>query len=159
QTVNRTLGMALAGEQVGLAHDETAREDVPIRLRLPRGERSGLNELASLSVAARDGRLVPLRELVKPTRIATDKTIYHKNLMSVVYVTGDVTGRQESPVYAIFAMNNRLAELKLPEGYRLHIFNIAMPFTTEKPAMKWDGEWHITLEVFRDLGIAFAAVL
>src|SRR6185295_7910817 len=80
QTVNRTLGMALAGSQVGLAHDETAREDVPILLRLSRAERSGLNELASLSVAARDGHLVPLRELVKPVSIATEKSIYHKNL-------------------------------------------------------------------------------
>ncbi len=158
-TVNRTLGMALTGLQVGLAHDEIAREDVPIRVRLSRGERSGLNALASLFVAARDGHLVPLRELVKPRAIASDKAIYHKNLMPVVYVTGDVTGRQESPVYAIFAMNSKINSLKLPEGYKLKVFNIAMPFTTDKMSMKWDGEWHITLEVFRDLGIAFAAVL
>ena len=159
QSINRTLSIALAGVSVGLAHDETAREDVPIRVRLPRPERSGLNELASLYVGARDGHLVPLRELVKPVPIATEKALYHKNLMPVVYVTGDVTGRQESPVYAIFAMNRRLAELKLPEGYRLNVFNIAQPFTTDRLALKWDGEWHITLEVFRDLGIAFGAVL
>jgi multidrug efflux pump subunit AcrB len=159
QTVNRTLGMALAGSQVGLAHDETAREDIPIRLRLPRGQRSDLNELVTLSVAAKDGHLVPLRELVKPAPIAADRAIYHKNLMPVVYVTGDVSGRQESPVYAIFAMNQKLAGLRLPEGYKLNVFNIAMPFTADKLAMKWDGEWHLTLEVFRDLGIAFAAVL
>ena len=159
QTVNRTLGMALTGSQIGLAHDETAREDVPIRVRLSRGERSGLNALESLFVAARDGHLVPLRELVKPTQIASDKAIYHKNLMPVVYVTGDVTGRQESPVYAIFAMNTKINALNLPEGYKLNVLNIAMPFTTDRMAMKWDGEWHITLEVFRDLGIAFAAVL
>jgi multidrug efflux pump subunit AcrB len=159
ETVNRTLAMALTGSQVGLAHDETAREDVPIRVRLSRSERSGLNALESLFVAARDGHLVPLRELVKPREIASDKAIYHKNLMPVVYVTGDVTGRQESPVYAIFAMNNRVSALNLPEGYKLNVLNIAMPFTTDRMAMKWDGEWHITLEVFRDLGIAFAAVL
>jgi multidrug efflux pump subunit AcrB len=158
-TVNRTLAMALSGSQVGLAHDETAREDVPIKVRLSRSERSGLNALESLFVAAQDGHLVPLRELVKPTKIESDRSIYHKNLMPVVYVTGDVTGRQESPVYAIFAMNARLAQLRLPEGYKLNITNIAMPFTTDKLSMKWDGEWHITLEVFRDLGIAFAAVL
>ncbi len=159
QSVNRTLGMALAGYQAGLAHDETTREDVTIRIRLPRGERSSLNELSSLSVAAKDGHLVPIRELVKTVSIPTEKAIYHKNLMPVVYVTGDVTGRQESPVYAIFAMNAKLAALRLPEGNRLNILNIAMPFTTDKSAMKWDGEWHITLEVFRDLGVAFAAVL
>ena len=159
QTVNRTLGMALSGSQVGLAHDETSREDVPIQLRLPRGERSSLNDLATLFVAARDGHLVPLRELVHSVPIPTEKAIYHKNLMPVVYVTGDVTGKQESPVYAIFTMNKKLADLRLPEGYRLNVLNISMPFTTDKLAMKWDGEWHITLEVFRDLGIAFAAVL
>ncbi len=158
-TVNRTLGIALTGTQVGLAHDESAREDVPILLRLSKAERSGLNELASLSVAARDGHLVPLRELVRPVQAATEKSIYHKNLMPVVYVTGDVTGRQESPVYSIFAMNDKLAKLQLPEGYRLEVLNLSMPFSTDKLAMKWDGEWHITLEVFRDLGIAFAAVL
>jgi multidrug efflux pump subunit AcrB len=74
-------------------------------------------------------------------------------------VTGDVTGRQESPVYAIFAMNRKIDALRLPEGGKLNVLNIAMPFTTDKLAMKWDGEWHITLEVFRDMGIAFAAVL
>ncbi len=159
QAVNRTLEMALAGAQVGLAHDEAAREDVPLRVRLSRVDRSSLNGLASLSVAAKDGRLIPIRELVKTVAIPTEKAIYHKNLMPVVYVTGDVTGRQESPVYAIFAMNNKLADLRLPEGYKLNVLNIAMPFTTDRLAMKWDGEWHITLEVFRDLGIAFAAVL
>jgi len=96
---------------------------------------------------------------IKSVLYVENKAIYHKNLMPVVYVTGDVTGRQESPVYAIFAMNTRLADLKLPEGYRLNVLNIAMPFTTDRMTMKWDGEWHITLEVFRDLGIAFAAVL
>ncbi len=159
QTINRALSMALAGTQVGLIHDESSREDVPIRLRLPGEQRSSINDLESISEATEDGHLIPLRELVKSVPLATDKTIYHKNLLPVVYVTGDVTGRQESPVYAIFAMNSKLAELKLPEGYRLNVLNMAMPFTTDKLAMKWDGEWHITLEVFRDLGIAFAAVL
>ena len=159
QTVNRTLGIALSGSPVGLAHDETAREDIAIMLRLSKPERSGINEIASLFAAARDGHLVPLRELIKSVSIPTEKAIYHKNLMPVVYVTGDVTGKQESPAYAIFAMNDRLAKLKLPEGKRLEVLNLAMPFSTDKPAVKWDGEWHITLEVFRDMGIAFAVVL
>ena len=116
QTINRTLSMALSGIQIGLAHDETAREDVPIRIRLPRRERSSLNDLATLSVAARDGHLVPMRELVKAVSIPTDKSIYHKNLMPVVYVTGDVTGRRESPVYAIFAMNAKLTNLRFNRG-------------------------------------------
>src|SRR5262249_42259626 len=82
-----------------------------------------------------------------------------KNLLPVVYVTGDVTGRQESPVYAILAMNRKLAALQLPEGHKLNVLSTHLPFTTDAPAMKWDGEWHLTYEMFRDMGIAFAAVL
>ncbi len=158
-TVNQTLGLALSGSVAGLAHDETAREDVPIRLKLARESRSGANELESLSVSSKNGRNVPLRELIKPVSVETDRAIYHKNLMPVVYVTGDVTGRQESPVYSIFSMNTKIAALKLPHGARLSVLNIAMPTSTDRSVMKWDGEWHVTLEVFRDLGIAFAAVL
>jgi multidrug efflux pump subunit AcrB len=88
-----------------------------------------------------------------------DKSIYHKNLMPVVYVTGDVAGSEESPVYAVLKINQALDQLKLPEGYQLERYVARQPFTTEKFAMKWDGEWHITYEVFRDLGLAFAAVL
>jgi multidrug efflux pump subunit AcrB len=157
--VDRTLATALSGSQVGLAHDEGSREDVPIRLRLPRDERSGLERLSQLFVAARDGHIVPVSELVRTERIGTDKSIYHKNLLPVVYVTGDVTGRQESPVYAILKMNQAIDRLKLPEGYKLNILTTHVPFTTDKLQMKWDGEWQITYEVFRDLGIAFAAVL
>jgi multidrug efflux pump subunit AcrB len=79
--------------------------------------------------------------------------------MPVVYVTGDVAGTEESPVYAILKLNRALDELKLPEGYALERFVAGQPGSTEKLSMKWDGEWHITYEVFRDLGIAFAAVL
>ena len=85
--------------------------------------------------------------------------MYHKNLLPVTYVTADVAGQVESPVYAILQMNRALESVRLPEGYGLEIFNTRQPFDTSKYAMKWDGEWHITYEVFRDLGIAFAAVL
>lgn len=159
EAVNRTLQMSLAGYTVGLAHDEGAREDVPITLRLPRGERSGVAQLEQLYVSARDGRLIPVKELVQSRPIPTEKAIYHKNLLPVVYVTGDVVGRQESPVYALLAMNRAISKLKLPDDSRVEILTTHLPFTTDRPAMKWDGEWHITYEVFRDLGMAFAAVL
>ncbi|HEY3266606.1 MAG TPA: efflux RND transporter permease subunit [Armatimonadota bacterium] len=158
-TVNRTLQTALSGAPAGLLHDETSREDVPITLRLPRGQRSGLAALSEVFVGAQNGHLVPLSELVKPVRIGADKSIYHKNLMPVVYVTGDVTGRQESPVYAILAMNRELRKLTIPDGGRLDIRSTHMPLTDQKPSLKWDGEWQISYEVFRDLGIAFAAVM
>jgi hypothetical protein len=77
----------------------------------------------------------------------------------VTYVTGDLAGKDGSPVYAILRMNERIARLSLPEGYGLEIFNATQPFDTSRYAMKWDGEWQLTIEMFRDLGLAFAAVL
>jgi multidrug efflux pump subunit AcrB len=107
--------------------------------------------------------LVPLRELVKVEKATVDKSIYHKNLMPVTYVIGDVAGEVESPVYAILDMNNKLKQLDMREfgGFlpQIKIHNASQPFSDREPSMKWDGEWHITIEVFRDLGTAFAAVL
>jgi multidrug efflux pump subunit AcrB len=106
-----------------------------------------------------NGRLVPLREIVRPEEGVQTHNIYRKNMKRVVYVTGDMAGAEESPVYAILNLNRDIAGLRLPEGYAIEPYNAAQPFFTDKLAMKWDGEWHITVEVFRDLGLAFAAVL
>ena len=115
------------------------------------------------SAANPSAPLVPLRELVKVEPTTVDKSIYHKNLMPVTYVIGDVAGVVESPVYAILKMNQALRALDSREfggtGAALKIFNAVQPFTEDRPSIKWDGEWHITIEVFRDLGTAFAAVL
>jgi multidrug efflux pump subunit AcrB len=105
------------------------------------------------------GNLVALGEIVRVEKGVAEKSIYHKNLMPVVYVTADVAGVEESPVYAILKIDQALDRLKLPEGYSLERYVARQPFTAEKLSMKWDGEWHITYEVFRDLGLAFAAVL
>ena len=103
--------------------------------------------------------MVSLRELVTVTHEAIEPSIYHKNMRRVVYVTGDVAGAEESPVYAILKMNKALDQLKLPAGYTLARYNSTLPDSTDHYSMKWDGEWHITIEVFRDMGLAFAAVL
>ncbi len=92
-------------------------------------------------------------------RPANDTSLYHKNLQPVTYVTADLAGENESPVYAILRMNETLDAMPLPEGYGFDVFNAVQPVDTSKYAMKWDGEWHITIEVFRDLGLAFAVVL
>jgi multidrug efflux pump subunit AcrB len=155
----QTLRLAVDGYRGELAHQATASEDVAIDLRLPVAERSSIADLAQIELASRGGKLVPLSELVRVEATTSDKSIYHKNLMPVVYVTGDVSGRQESPVYAILKMNRALEKLKIPEGYRVQALTTHQPTSSEKLAMKWDGEWHITYEVFRDLGLAFAAVL
>ncbi len=158
-TVSRTLAEALSGVSAGLAHDPSARSSVPIRVRVARSDRSSIDQLSSIYVHASNGTMVPLSELVRVEHVQPDISIYHKDLMPVIYVTGDVSGRLESPVYAILAMNKELAKLHMPDGGHLNVLSIRPPFTTQKPAMKWDGEGQITYEVFRDLGIAFAVVL
>jgi multidrug efflux pump subunit AcrB len=148
--------MAGSGEVAGLLHDADAREDVPIVIRLPRADRS-LEAIQSLRLVGTSP--VAIGELTSAVATQEDRSLYHKNLQPVTYVTGDLAGTSESPVYAILDMNAALARLALPEGYGLEVFNAVQPFDTSRYAMKWDGEWHITIEVFRDLGIAFAAVL
>jgi len=154
-----TLRIAVEGMKVGLLHVPKEKEDVPIFLRLPKSERSSVQDLKALKVMGNKGNLVPLGELVSIREEIADKSIYHKNLMPVVYVTGDVAGSEESPVYAIMKMNKALDQMKLPEGYTLERFVATQPGSLDRFSMKWDGEWHITYEVFRDLGLAFAAVL
>jgi multidrug efflux pump subunit AcrB len=157
--VVQALRLASAGQGVGLVHDEREKEDVPIVLRLERAARSDLDRLQSVRVMGREGNLVSIGELVRPELVTSDKSIYHKNLMPVVYVTADVAGAIESPVYAILKLGPELDRMQLPEGYALEQHTASQPFRSDAYAMKWDGEWHITYEVFRDLGAAFAAVL
>ncbi|MCX5907086.1 MAG: efflux RND transporter permease subunit [Deltaproteobacteria bacterium] len=153
------LRLALAGMNAGLLRDPREKEDVAIQLRLPRAERSSVEGLKELKLPGHQGNLVPLGELVRVEKRLADKSIYHKNLMPVVYVTADMAGKEESPVYTILKMDRVLDQLSLPEGYRLERYVAHQPFMTDRLAMKWDGEYHITYEVFRDLGLAFAAVL
>lgn len=157
--VQQAVALALDGVQPGLLHLPNEAEDMPLKLRLPLSSRSSIDDLNSLRVPSASGRLVALGELGTWKKSVRDRNIYHKNLMPVVYVTGDVAGREESPVYPILAMNEKIKSLQLPEGYRLETYTATQPPSSERLAMKWDGEWHITYEVFRDLGLAFAAVL
>ena len=160
--------VAVGGESVDLLHVPREKEDVNLVLQLPRSARVRPEELLALRVRSGDANalpepggtqvgpsLVPLRELVRIEKGFVEKSRHRKNLMPVNYVIGDVAGVIESPVYAIAAMNKKLEAL--PGKPRIH--NASMPISDADPAIKWDGEWHITLEVFRDLGIAFAAVL
>ena len=159
EQVAATLRLAIEGMNVGLLHQPLEKEDVPIVLRLPRAERSKLDGLKQVRVMGRQGNLVPLGELVRVREEIAEKSIYHKNLMPVVYVTADVAGKVESPVYAILSINKSLDKMQIPGGYKLERYVASQPASDRKFAMKWDGEWHITYEVFRDLGLAFAAVL
>jgi len=157
--VAQTLALATSGVQAGLLHVPESREPVPTVVEFNRPERSSEEGLENIRLRGSDGAMVSLRELVDVEHTTLQPDIYHKNLKRVVYVTGDLAGAEESPVYAILKMNRALDRLKLPDGYSLVRYNSVQPESTDRFSMKWDGEWQITIEVFRDLGLAFAAVL
>jgi len=159
EQIAQTLRLAVGGISSGLIHIPQEKEDLNILLRLPRSDRSDLDSLKAVRVMGESGAVIPLGDLVRVDKGKVDRSIYHKNLMPVVYVTADVGGEAESPVYAILDVGPKIDQLKLAEGYRLEQYTAHQPQTSQKLAMKWDGEWHITYEVFRDLGLAFAAVL
>ena len=176
QTISQTLKMAVDGIEVDLAHFPRERDPIVVKVRLPRSARTSPEQLLGLRVRSGDANalpeqggqaapppLVPLGELVTVEKDVIDKSIFHKNLFPVTYVIGDVAGVKESPVYAILEMNKKLAKIDMTKfgatAPELKIHNSKLPFLDGEPSMKWDGEWHITIEVFRDLGIAFGAVL
>ena len=157
--VDDTLTLALMGVKGGLLHQPKEKEDVPIILRFPLAERAGIERLAAIKILSGTGELVSLSDLLTVEKTSVDSSIYHKNLMPVVYVTGDVAGEKESPIYAILEMKKKIENISLPQGYKIGQHTARIPQSDRKFAMKWDGEWHITYEVFRDLGIAFGVVL
>lgn len=159
EAVAQSLRIALTGAAAGVVHMDREKEPVEIFLRMPIEQRSNPAALQSLTLPSPSGQTIPLVELVKTREGVEENTIYHKNLKKVTYVTGDVAGTEESPVYAILKMKSDIKKLKLAEGYELQQFYTRQPWLEGRYSMKWDGEWHITYEVFRDLGIAFAAVL
>lgn len=174
-TVSMALQMMAQGLPVDLLHDPSEIKDVNIVLELPQEDRSTVQSLLGLQLPSQlstpDGtgsgqfntKMVSLRECVEIKETILEQTIYHKNLLPVQYVTGDVAGIIESPFYAILEMNKSIRALDSREfggyGEPVKILNASMPEDTRSPAVKWDGEWDITLEVFRDLGLAFLAVL
>ena len=164
--IGRAVALALSGQSIDLFHQPRDREEIDIVLQLPQSARARVDTLLDLGLRPeRDPRapLVPLRELVRVEERPVDQPIYRKNLKPVIYVTGDVAGSAESPVYPILQMNRRLAALDAGRfggaPGPVTVYNLSQPFFEERPAIKWDGEWHITLEVFRDLGLAFCVVM
>ena len=164
--VNRAIQIGLHGSSIDLFHQPRDKEEINIVLRLPLSMRSTIDGLLNISLPSGEnsnGPLVPLRELVTIEKRPVNQPIYRKNLKPVIYVTGDIAGAAESPVYPILAMNKKIAALNGRDfggdKKNIVVYNLHQPFTQTEPAMKWDGEWHITLEVFRDLGLAFAVVM
>jgi multidrug efflux pump subunit AcrB len=164
--IAQALALAAQGMSVDLLHLPQEREDVPIRLELPPAARADPAALLAMEVRSAMNPAaapVPLSELVRLERTTGERSLYRKNLKPVTYVTGDVAGEVESPAYALFGLHLELLKLDARRfgaaNETLPIYHLNVPTDDLGPAVKWDGEWHITLEVFRDLGLAFAAVL
>ena len=157
--ITRTLRVALNGAEAGLLHVEQDRSEVPLLLQVERTQRSRNEELQSIKLHGSQGQLVPLGELINPVERKREAYIYHKNLQPVTYVVGEVAGSEESPVYGILNMNERLKDVVTPSGVELAVMSTHMPENSQEYGVKWDGEWHITYEVFRDMGAAFGVVV
>jgi multidrug efflux pump subunit AcrB len=153
-----TIAAAGAGREVARLDAPSSREPVGVRVQLSASDRADLARRLSLRVDGA-GDAVALGQLARAVRTAEPQPIVHKDLKPVVYVLGDLAGERESPVYALAALNRGLDALQVPQGGRVERYSVDAPETSDRPALKWDGEWQITYEVFRDLGIAFAVVL
>ncbi|MBR9830527.1 efflux RND transporter permease subunit [bacterium] len=159
QQVVYTMNMALSNRAVSMLYDENAADQVGIILALAPKEKSTIQEVTQLEVKSNHGTMVSIGDLVEIKEKIADKAIYRKNQQRVVYVLADMAGELESPVYAILGMEEKLKEMDLPAGYGINELYISQPGSNEDFTVKWDGEWQITLEVFRDLGIAFLGVI
>jgi multidrug efflux pump subunit AcrB len=160
QDIVDTIHVALSGQDVTSLHDDTAKYALPLRMSLPIESRSHIDNVLKLKVRARDGVLVPLSELVQMVQMERDYPIYHKDLLPVVYVYGDMAGKLDSPLYGMFGIDSKLDGKVLSEGGTLHNWYFNMPSNPYSAySLKWDGEWQVTFETFRDMGIAYAVGL
>ncbi len=156
--IARTVSMALSGYDATYVHVGRERHLIPVRLELSPADQARIGEVLALRVRARDGALVPLAELVRVRRRTWDGPIYQKDLLPVTYVTGDMAGPLDSPLYGMFDIAARLRGLKIA-GQTLEQRFISPPVDPNRFAVKWSGEWQVTYETFRDMGIAYAAGL
>ena len=159
QQIVGNLTYLLKEYPVSNLYDENSNNSIGIVLSLADKDKSSLQDIQTLKIKGSRGNVVPVSDLVKVVEGTLEKTIYRKDQKRVVYVTADMAGDLESPVYAILGMNEELQKMKLPKGYKVNELYMEQPTDESNFTVKWDGEWQITLEVFRDLGIAFGVVI
>ena len=159
QQIAHTMNMALSERVVTNLYDEDAVNQVGLILALDEKEKSTIGDIGQLKVKSQQGNMIPIADLVDIQQTTRAKSIYRKNQKRVVYVMADMAGQLESPVYAILGMTDKLKQINMPEGYSINELYIKQPDFEDDYTVKWDGEWQITLEVFRDLGIAFLGVI
>ena len=158
--VVETMRMGLSGSDVTPLHDHQSKYEVPVRVELPPERGGRLDEFLKLVIRTPAGTLVPLSEVVNAVKNERDRPIYHKDLLPVVYVVGDEAGRVDSPLYGMFSIRNKVVGQPLPDGGVLGETFIRQPSDPYRQyAIKWDGEWQVTYETFRDMGIAYAVGL
>jgi multidrug efflux pump subunit AcrB len=159
QQVVGNLTYLLEEYPVSNLYDENSNDNVGIVLSLDDKDKTSLQDIQSLKIKGSQGNMIPVSDLVKVVQDTLQKTIYRKDQKRVVYVTADMAGALESPVYAILGMNEKLAKMNVPKGYKVNELYMEQPTDESDFTVKWDGEWQITLEVFRDLGVAFLVVI
>ena len=159
QQIVAALTTILSEFPISNLYDETAHESIGIVLSLDDSEKSSLQDIKNIKIKSSRGMMIPVSDLVEVKTDTLQKTIYRKDQKSVVYITADMAGALESPVYAILGMEEKLQKMDLPKGYKLNELYLEQPTDESDFTVKWDGEWQITLEVFRDLGVAFLVVI
>ena len=153
-TVSSALATVLGGQDVSYLHGESIKYAVPIRMELSDADKADLDQVLSLKVRSQSGDLVPLSEIVELIESQREHSIYHKDLLPLVYVTGDMTGEKDSPLYGMFDISASLKESGGPEQWFF-----SQPDNPYEYSLKWDGEWQVTYETFRDMGIAYSVGL
>ena len=159
QQVVGNLTYLLKEYPVSNLYDENSNDNVGIVLSLDDKDKTSLKDIQNLKIKGSQGNMVAMSDLVKVVKDTLQKTIFRKDQKRVVYVTADMAGTLESPVYAILGMNEKLAKIKVPAGYKVNELYMEQPTDESDFTVKWDGEWQVTLEVFRDLGVAFLVVI
>ncbi|PWU02490.1 MAG: multidrug transporter AcrB [Bacteroidetes bacterium] len=153
------MNAALSGEVAGTLYQPASFSPVNIKLQLNNADKSGIDELKNLKLIGQRGNALPVGDLVTISKIKKEKSIYRKNQKRVVYVTADMAGKLESPLYAIKEISDSIKHIQLPAGYTMNEEYTHQPENEDNYSIKWDGEWQMTYEVFRDLGIAFVFAL
>ena len=159
QQIAYTMNLALSNRAITNLYDEDAVNQVGLVLALDEKEKSTITDISQLKVTSKQGNMIPIADLADISQTTAAKSIYRKNQKRVVYVVADMAGELESPAYAILGMEEKLKEIPLPKGQEINEMYLGQPDFEDVYTVKWDGEWQITLEVFRDLGIAFLGAI
>lgn len=159
EQIVKAMHLSLTDYPVGKIYNERSNQDVGINLKFEDKEKSNVSSVLDFKILSQNGNTYPIRDFVQTEEAIIEKNIMRKNQRRVVYVTADMAGELESPVYALLSLSDRLSEIEMPAGYELKEEWNQQPDSSDEYTVKWDGEWQITFEVFRDLGAAFAVVV